>query len=215
MVAASLSANATTVYNGDLIVGFTGGGSSTDFEYDLGAASSLVNHETWNLSSQLGTFNLASTSWGVVGTANPGTRTAWVTIDTGSTPSHVMNNSMWSSINSAVSATYGLFSGAGAGNSATPSNQDDNSWNQQTMVGALTTQYHNAYENPNGSVAGPGSLDFFAALANNGAPTLDGSFSLGANGILTFSVVPEPSTYALIAWFGFTALLVRRIRRRA
>ena len=62
------SAQAAT-YNGDLLIGFTTQ-SGNDVIYDLGAESSLVNGETWNLSSLLSGYNLNNVNWGVIGDKN-------------------------------------------------------------------------------------------------------------------------------------------------
>jgi hypothetical protein len=215
LIAAALAVVASSqaaTYNGDLVIGFTSA-SGNDFELDLGSASSLTSGQ-FNLGSQLSGFNLNTVNWGVVGTGLVGsTRTAWVTVDTGLTPGQVPSLSRWSSINNAVSSLYNLFPTAGAGNSATPTSLDDNSWNQQTRVGGLGTQYHNVYQDP--GVVGLTSADFYAVTIGTGSPTLLGTFSLSGNGIVTFAAVPEPSTFGMLASMGLLALCLRRQFRKA
>jgi hypothetical protein len=218
LLAAAIAAVAwptQAAYNGDLILGFTGGSSSTDFELDLGSAASLTSGQTWNLGSSLSGFTLNGTSWGVVGAANPGTRTSWVTANTGLTPNTIAGITGWTKINTAVSSIYSLFPTAGPGNSATPGNADDNSWNHQTLNPTLTTQYQNVYQDPNIFPAGTGSMDFYAVTANGATPVELGSFTLDGTGTLSFTAVPEPTTYSLVAGLGLLALSLRRVLHKA
>src|ERR1051325_5861699 len=198
MAAAVLAAAASTragTYTGDLLIGFTSQ-SGNDFIYDLGQASALTSGETFNLSSGLAGFNLNTVHWGIIGDKNiGGTRTAWTTTG-GAAPNTVPNLSAWTAIDTATKSIYQNFPSGGAGDSfSIAANGDDNSWNQQTISGALTTQYHNAYEDPNS--IGIGSESFFSLIGNGSAPSLLASFSLGANGTVTFSAVPEPSANVL------------------
>src|SRR6266436_2290340 len=110
------STQAATTYNGDLVIGFTSA-SGNDFEFDLGAASSLTSGQQFNLSSQLSNFSLSTVNWGVVGTATVGgARTSWVTVNTGGAPTQINGLSAWSKVNTAVSSIYSLFGAAGPGN---------------------------------------------------------------------------------------------------
>jgi hypothetical protein len=189
-------------YTGDLLIGFTSQ-SGNDFIYDLGQVSSLFSGETFNLSSGLGGFNLSTVHWGIIGDKNVGgIRTAWTTTG-GLAPNAVPNTATWGSIDTATKAIYQNLLVGGAGDSLSISASDDNSWNQQTLIGSLTTQYHNAYEDPN--FVGIGSANFYSLLANGSAPSLVGSFSLSANGTLTFTAVPEPAT-CVLAGMGLLAL---------
>jgi hypothetical protein len=218
ITAGAWSIQAQTTYNGDLIIGFTGGGSASDFEYDLGSAASLTSGQTWNLGGSLGGFNLANTSWGVVGSIFPagGIRTGYITANTGTTPNRILSSANWSAINNADSTIYSLFPAAGAGNSTTVNQSDPASWNQQTINGSGTTTFHNAWQDPNHFPAGTGSMDFFSALANNTAPNLLGTFSLDGAGTITFTAVPEPGSYGLVAGLGLLAFCIRRsILRKA
>src|SRR5262245_45684974 len=216
VLVAAITAGAWSIqaatYNGDLIIGFTGGGSTSDFEFDLGPAASLTSGQTWNLGANLGGFTLANTSWGVVGSIFPGggTRTGYITANSGTTPANIASSAQWSTINNSISSIYSLFATAGAGNSATPASTDPSSWNQQTINSTLSTSFHNAWQDPNRFPTGPGEMDFFRGLANNTSPTILGSFSLDGAGTVTFTAVPEPSSYGLVAGLGLLALCIRR-----
>lgn len=201
-LAAVVSAQAATYPGGDLIIGFTSS-SGADFEYDLGQASSLTSGQTFDLHSQLSGFNLSTVNWGVVGTATIGTsRFSWATVS----GAPIASAAAWSKVNTAISTMYALFPTAGPGSSATPDSADPSGWNQESRVGGGASQYHNVYVNPN--TVGTTSADFFSVIAA-GATSQLGSFSLGGNGILTFTAVPEPSTYVM-AGMGLLALYLRR-----
>ncbi|HLP77693.1 MAG TPA: hypothetical protein VK327_12335 [Candidatus Paceibacterota bacterium] len=180
-------------YNGDLLVGFTTQ-SGNDLIYDLGPASALTDGKTWNLGSLLSGMNLATTYWGVIGDKNGTPRVAWTTTDGAMVPPSLSGNSDWSTLDTPTKSIYQNFATAGAGQSLTIASTDDNSWNMQAINGALSTQYHNAYEDP--TVLGAGSAALFQVLANGSTPTQIGSFTLGANGVLTYNVfsptVPLP-----------------------
>jgi hypothetical protein len=204
LAAALVSAGSlqAATYTGDLLIGFTSQ-SGNDFIYDFGQASSLFSGETFNLSSGLGGFNLSTVHWGIIGDKNVGgIRTAWTTTG-GLDPNAVPNTATWGSIDTATKAIYQNLLVGGAGDSLSISASDDNSWNMQTINGSLTTQYHNAYEDPN--FVGTGSANFYSLLANGSAPSLLGNFSLSANGTLTFTAVPEPAT-CVLAGMGLLAL---------
>src|SRR5262249_29472526 len=120
----------------------------------------------------------------------------------------IPSSSAWSKVNTAVGSLYSLFTTAGPGNSATPDSGDPNSWNQQTRLGSLLTQYHNVYEDPNN--VGLASADFYAVVGNGSAPSVLGSFALDKTGMITFTAVPEPSTYGVLAGLGLLILCLRR-----
>ena len=206
---AAASARAQTPYNGDLLLGFTAQ-SGNDFIIDIGAESSLGTSATFNLGSQLSGFNLNTVNWGVVGDKNSaGVRTAWTTTS-GSPPAALANATAWGNLDTPTKSIYQNFTTAGAGQTLTITASDDNSWNQQMINGALTTQYHNAYQNPN--LTGLGSLSLWGVVANGSAPTLLGTFALDSMGNVTFTAtpVPEPSTYGVLAGLGVLAVSLRR-----
>jgi hypothetical protein len=204
LAAAVVSAASTqaATYTGDLLVGFTSQ-SGNDYIYDLGQASALFSGETFNLSSGLAGFNLSTVHWGVIGDKNVGgIRTAWTTTG-GLAPNAIPSTAVWGTLDTATKSIYQNFAVGGAGDTVSIAAGDDNSWNQQTILGSLTTQYHNVYGDPN--TVGVGTENFYSLLANGSAASLVGNFSLSANGLLTFTAVPEPSTCAL-AGMGLLAL---------
>ena len=79
---------------------------------------------------------------------------------------------------------YQNFPAAGAGQHLAIAPTDDNSWNHQTINPTLTSQYVNAWKNPN--TVGTTSFNFWKVQANSSAPVLLGTFNLAANGVLTF-----------------------------
>ncbi|HLP76159.1 MAG TPA: hypothetical protein VK327_04510, partial [Candidatus Paceibacterota bacterium] len=180
---AAASTAQAAIYNGDLLIGFTAQ-SGNDFIYDLGSASSLVNGQTWDFSAFLAGFNLNTVSWGVIGDKSGSPRVAWTTTG-GTIPATLSGNADWATLDTPTKSIYSNFGTAGAGQSLSISANDDNSWNQQTINGALNTQYHNAYGDPN--VTGLGADSFFTVAANGADPVQLGSFSLGANGTLSYS----------------------------
>lgn len=175
------STQAATYTTGELIIGFTAE-TGNDFEYNLGAASAITNGQTWNLSSPLASFDLTTAKWGVIGSdANAGY--AYATKATG-TPSTV-SASKWNRQDIAVGAIYSLFSADGVGSTATPIATYANSWDQQTIASLQTTTYKNSYMNPN--VTGLAANKFYRTLSGGTAPVQLGSFSLAANGVVTFT----------------------------
>ncbi len=215
---ATVSAAQAETYNaGDLLVGFTTA-SGNDLIIDIGQESALFSGESFSGVSALLTStygaNLDGVSWGVIGNGpNSGTvRTAWTTTSPGSVPATITGNAAFGKLNTAANALASDFSTSGAiasGQSATPAATLANSWNTETLNGTLTTDYVNAYENPN--VLGAGQADFSSVLNNASAPTLLGDFTLGADDSFTFSAVPEPTSYGMLAGAG---LLVVSLRNR-
>jgi hypothetical protein len=214
LLAAALTAAGSSqaaTYTGDLLIGFSSQ-TGNDFIYDLGQASSLFSGETFNLSSALAGFNLNTVHWGVIGDKNvAGTRTAWTTTG-GLAPILVANTAAWGTLDTATKSIYQNFPVGGAGDNFSITSTDDNSWNQQTINGSLITQYHNAYEDPN--LVGIGSDSFFSLIANGSAPKLVGNFSLSANGIVTFTAVPEPAAYVLAGIGLLTLSFWKRFARK-
>jgi hypothetical protein len=177
---------AQTTYNNDLLIGFTKQ-SGNDLIYDLGAASSLTNGQTWNLASLLSGYTLTTVNWGVIGDSKVGTlRYAWTTTD-GTTPISLPSASAWGKLDTATKSIYQNIPAGGSGQSVLIASSDDNSWNSQTINGGLTTQYINVYGNPN--VVGLTSDSFFSMVATNQPPQLAGKFTLAANGVITFNTV--------------------------
>jgi hypothetical protein len=182
------SAQASTIYNGDLLVGFTTQ-SGNDLIYDLGATSSLTNGKTWNLSSLLTGYNLNVVNWGVIGDKNiSGFRTAWMTTDGTYAPTPVPSTTAWANIDTATATMYQFFPAAGAGQYESINSADSSSWNQETINGlGSPSSYISVKANPN--VAGLTSATLFSMVANGSAVTNLGTFTLSSGGTLTFNVV--------------------------
>lgn len=211
---AGITTAQAATYNGDLLIGFTSG-TGNDLVYDLGARSSLVDGQTWNLTSLLTGYNLNTINWGVIGDKNvSGVRLVWSTTG-GPTANSIIGNTAWGTLDNITGSMYFDFSTAGAGNSITPDSTTQNSWNQQTIAGSLTTQYHNAYENPN--VTGLSSASLFEVINNGSTPTQIGTFTLDNLGVVTFNVtpVPEPGTAGLIGGGALLMLALRNKFRRS
>jgi hypothetical protein len=191
LATASAVSRATTLYNNDYLVGFTAQ-TGSDLIYDLGDPSTVTNGQTWNLSSVLSSFDLSTVHWGIVGDNTATPDVVYVTKLAGAAaPPNVPNQTTWNRIDASLASMYQIFPAAGPGQYITPASTGQNSWNQQTIVGTLTTQFHNAYINPN--VVGQSTATVYVVGANNTAPQAVGNFSLGANGVLTFSTGSSPT----------------------
>lgn len=214
MAAVGLPAGAAT-YNGDLFLGFTAQ-NGTDLIYDIGPASALVGGQSWNVSSYLtgaGISSLADVKWGVIGDKNVlGVRYAWST-SAEAVPSSIPNAAVWGTLDTPARSIASQFTTIAAGQSVTPDSSFDNSWKQQTIAGTLTTQYHNAYGDPN--IQGVNSGNVYQVRADGSAPEAIGSFSLATDGTVRF--VPEPGTWQLLGMgiVGLTVALRRKLFRSA
>jgi hypothetical protein len=217
---ASVASVQAATYNQDLIVGFTTQ-SGSDLIYDLGSAASVLGgtagvNDTWNLSSLL-TGNLSTVSadyWGVIGDNKTAQTPAHAVYTTIQTPGSLSGTGQWSPIDTADKTIYGSFATAGAGQYASVATGNSASWNTETISGALTTDYVNAYGNPN--TLGVGSIDLMQVLNDGSAKTDVGTFSLSSGGVLSFTptAVPEPATYGVLAGAGLLVVSLRNQLRR-
>ena len=200
------TAQAQGVYNGDLIIGFTTT-TGNDVEYDAGAVSSLYSGEQFNLSSLLTGINLSTVDWGVIASVTSG-HTQYQT--DASTPNPVPSFGAWNAINTSVKTIYNnAFSATGAGNSATPAASAAYSWNTETLNPTLGTDFLNEVGGANPNVVGETSVGFYGAVDNGSAPSAIGNFTLDQTGTVTFTVVPEPSAYGIIAGAGLLMVSLR------
>jgi hypothetical protein len=212
----AVATSAQAQYAGDLIVGFTAG-SGNDLVFDLGTVASLHNGETFSaLTALLGGYTLSTVQWGVVGnTLNSGGRTTdnqIFTTTAGKTfPPASASSSTYASAQTAVGAIWGTaVSGAGQHFTVAANAASGNSWFEQTVSPSTTTQYKNAYENPN--VTGLTSDVLWSVDDQGGATAELGTFTLNSAGVFTFNTVavPEPATYGVLAGLGLLALSIRR-----
>jgi hypothetical protein len=209
-LAGAATASQAASYNNDLIIGFSST-TGNDLLYDIGSFNSLADGERWNLSSVLSGYNLSTVNWGVIGnTASSGT--SRVLYSTFNSPPATAGQSRGNQVNNADVALYSNFATAGAGQFASPDSTTDNSWNRQTLNPTLGTQYLNAWENPN--TVGSSSISLWSVNADNATESLSGTFSLDNSDTVTFTVVPEPSTYGLFAGAGLLAVCLRNQFRR-
>ena len=203
-------------YNSDLILGFTAT-TGNDIEFDLGPASSLVSGDSWNLSSILGSFNLATVNWGVVGTTNvSNTHLSYLTYDDalyGNNLPLLTGVGAWNNINTANKTTYNnAFTSAGVHNAAAIAASSQASWNSETVNPTLGTQYQNENVNPN--LVGEGTVDFWVQTESTTAPTnsIIGQFTLSASGVVTYktnSVVvipPAPKIVSIVRTNGISTI---------
>ena len=208
---------------GDLIVGFTTQ-TGTDHLYDLGNLASLTIGQT-RTASALGLTSGAYT-FGVIGdayaadyTSNGGFLTTlsgsfdtlWATTS-GATPV-VANKSVFGAADTGITSILNQFPGKSAntnpGDNTSIAASDDNSWATQTINGTKTSNFVNAYGNPNAVNQGAAIL---WQVADDGvsAPVAVGQFNLDSSGNLSFNSVPEPSTYGLLLGAGVALLAFRK-----
>jgi hypothetical protein len=189
---------------GDLLVGFTQSGQNStgnDLYYDLGAASSLTNGQTWNLNSLLAAqgFTLNQLQWGVVGDyVNGGTatiKTALTWYSDSKTPNAIDGNQIWKEfqapINSIAQSVLHETANTGSPNtSGADIYSDQNSWYSETIDPTLGTQLYNVTGADPINVTGTNSPNMlWQIIDNNSSPTNTGSFILSSSGVLKFNIV--------------------------
>jgi PKD repeat protein len=196
MLAVVTSAQAAN-YNSDLIIGFSDG-LHNDVVYDLGAKSAITNGETWNLNSFLGSFNLSTVNWGVIGDKLT-IGTAWATTDGTFAPGTLGNLQVLSPIDNATVTIFGNMPAAGAGQHFSISYTDDTSWNVETINADHDSDYVSEYINPNST--GLVTNNFYSIKDDGSDPVLSGHFILAANGVVTFNTNSVSSPLAPAAGF--------------
>lgn len=238
VTAVALSSTAQAQYNsGDLVLGFTTSASTGDLVINLGATSSdtwltagsgttdLVSggevgysKSTFVTALSANGLSLNSLTWGVVGGYYNNANNAGVYVTSTSKPS--------------VPTTYGFPTSAidTAGNvingSSTPANTavvdptqgNGNSWKEaivSTTGSSLTGTYLNPTTTTSSSFSSGTSyetIELYSSIQKSGVSTLTdlGYFTLGSDGSFTFTAVPEPATYGLLAGLGVLAVSLRR-----
>jgi PKD repeat protein len=203
-VAVSVTSAQAAAYNKDLIIGFSDDNHS-DVVYDLGAASTITNGQTWNLgttgSGILSSLTLSSTYWGVIGD-DLNNQKLWCS---GVDDTQLRQLSGFNDLNTINNKTGDIYSGmgsAGAGNYFTIDPSLTKSWNLETTLNASgNSAWANNYANPN--TYGPGTNNLYLVQGYNTDPVLLGYFTLTSGGIVTYSTNLASSTPpAPVAAFG-------------
>jgi len=229
--AGSLTAKAATVTNyqdGDIFLGIralstdTGQGNTTVYLINLGNYSQFTNatagstFEVANLFSDLNTiygtdnwYSRAGLQFGVFGgTADGDTSRTLYASRQSTTP--------WGQLNfTAGNTAYNLINqvrNSYNGNQATAGNAD-----AITQATSLSTGYYaqvnksSDFDKWSGGIEARlnTSLNLFA-LPTGQATELVGSFSISNQGVVSFTAVPEPSTFLLIGVAGLTLVVFRR-----
>jgi hypothetical protein len=240
-LAVTATAQAQYTYNSDhLLLGFTKPGSTGDLVIDLGSASS-INAGVWGaaatdlnlngntgygsasafqsqLNSLYGTMN--TLNWGVVGGHynNAANTAIFSTVPTGAAAPP--KGAAWGPATSAIDTAGGAIT---AGNQVVVDHTQGygNSWSEMVSPGTLTANFASEYNDPSSSTPSTfatgvnyQSEDLYKVVPNS-TPQYEGTFTLGSDGSLSFTPVPEPSTCSLLAGFGVLAMIMRnRLARK-
>jgi hypothetical protein len=207
----------STVAQGDLILGIQKTlGTGNSLMVDLGSFANLSSLGTLNLSSDLtaaGFSNFGSTlQFGVFGIASG---TVYATTSLYNAYANLSTAGQNTLNYSGLVGPSQVFSGMEDAGQTTPSgvfigNSDTQSWAYQQVIGFGAGIYGNSALN----VAIGSDAYLSAATANiagTGFGSIVGKFNIDNSGVLTYTAVPEPSTYALM---GFGALLLVIAYRR-
>jgi hypothetical protein len=231
-----------TVYNDeDALFGFrvlSGTGSGTEGIIDLGQVSqfnhtftlslgNISNYMSTNFGSDWFTRqavgqNETAIQWAVIATDNETnfTNDLWTTRDPGirPTPWTPGDQAIPSNGVTGVGGQYNnqtVFTGTTSAIVQTSSNS--NSWTQWQPGGVnsfgISWQFFNPSDEGNTNTVM--AFDYVQAGAPNGVQT--GTFTWGSDGSITFTVIPEPGTYRLMALgtLGLLGLMILRRRRVA
>jgi len=197
-------ARAQNYGNGDLLLGFTGG--ANDFIYDLGQFSSLTLGETWNVGPGRGT------KFGVVGAQSGGKHIYATSFDSAENSFDPL--ALYNTAAANVMTVSGQPIAVTVGTSRATSSGDTTGWTYQTAQapGTPGNTFQNNFFNPNVDV---GATAYFFDNANTGIVTPKNVFTYdSANGILTYSQVPEPAVGCLLLGGGLLIMSLRRQRLR-
>jgi hypothetical protein len=204
-----VSASAAQAQTSDLIVGVYDPTVANTDVIDLGSASSLVNGETWNLStlglSSAGfssTLN-SGTAFGLAGYVDGGAGTGASAFyaTAGASNTHKING--YAAFQSREGGESSVVLGSQTAGTA-------NAWDQQVQPinsGTLGAALGYNVDEPVTAAA-----QFWAITDNNTSPVKDGTFSLNASTeVLTYDsvAVPEPTSYGLIAGAGLLIVSLR------
>lgn len=235
---ASQAAKATLVYtSGDLFLGFKGTGDAQDYLVDIGnvsqfsslsAGSSVTVNTGGSISADLVTafgsswFSDGSVFWSITGTTYDGvsnlTSTLYATrarsnASVQSQPWVGRSNSGQVESVTLLQELAGKYvqDGTAAGTSKATF-QDATADNTYAKLTSANNDFAIG-----GSVKGKTSavLDFYRIdPVDSQAATYLGSFTIGSNGVVTFTAVPEPSTVALLGLSASAFLIFARRRSK-
>lgn len=220
LLAAATATQAAPYANGDLLIGFNTGATGSDYLADLGNVNSLTSGQQWNLGTLFGFPLFASGSPNKFGAFayDQTTETVW-TLTTGTLAPTALSTTT-PSVGGSIIALGNA--GVSGNNSSIQAGQA-----RITTVASDTFQgnfYNQAVNNQvNGnlvqSLGYPDTINVPASATTmmrfwrqnvDGTVPQDGFFTYNtATGILQFSAVPEPSTYALFGGFAALALVFR------
>ena len=206
---------------GDLVLGFRNAASSSDIVFDIGQFTSyegvapgtyqVGGFNTTELASVFSTaFTASGTQWTVFGgTGNNSLAkpdgTLWVTSN---------GNLNRSNVQGSLSNAFDTFVNTGLGLTSFGGTSDANVLSAPKLFSQLSSS--NSYSGAFGSAVesttlGSTSLNLWELTPGTGPGTLLGTFNLDSTG-LTFTAIPEPSTYAAI--LGLVTVGFAAIRRR-
>jgi len=233
--------NADNGTNGDLILVIAGnntGGTPVDLEFDLGLASttftnasSVVNLSTTVLASTIastfgaGWFSDTTLTWGVVGTVNStlsGNAIIWATSPTTTArTSAPLQNNTTGQLQLSENNIHGIYSNLNNDPNVNGAAPHGAAVVLQTNAASYTLEEgssNNAFGlgTIDGQLAGTGAqvLDLYqlSGAAGSGNGLLLGTFSITNSGnTVSFTPVPEPSTYAMV---GLGAIAILFLARR-
>jgi hypothetical protein len=217
VAALAASSYAATAANGDLVLGFKSSAWTTDVVIDLGNVSNYTAPGTYtigNFASQL--TSTAAITWGAVADVSDITGTVsdvaylsskWLNA-TGTLG--VANSTNWDGksqdqINLVYAKAGNVYNGIGSytvGVAKTIATSSANSWTKNDTSSSAfnftSAQFNNTLSNLGGTNFSASDLYSVQNDGTTGTSTLVGTFAVFQNGDVTFTVIPEPSTYALI-----------------
>ncbi len=229
---AAIITSVGSIANGDLLLGFdvasSGIGTQRNLLIDLGQYSTLASLGSVNLSADLttvyGSANPAGLKYGVIGVTDSPQNTTYITTPT----LNFIYPKLSASSTVALQGNYLQPLDPGAVNTGTLgydlanafqttanggyiSSSDVNSWTTQNPSTVPFGFYSgNSIQTTLGSALN--YLDIMPPTTSGTAGSQVGYFNISSSGILTYTAVPEPSAYALLAMGSLILFVVNRRR---